>query len=47
MQLVSNHFFKIVNIFPREQSPVLSEGESSNTDPLLGESLPRTYCSIH
>ena len=41
-------FFKILSRFPRVQGPILSEGESSNTDPLLGESLPRSlsYCSM-
>lgn len=40
--------FKIVGRVPRVQSPVLSQGESSNTDPLLGKSLPRSrsYCGI-
>lgn len=40
--------FKIVGRVPRAQSPVLSQGESSNTDPLLGKSLPRSrsYCGI-
>lgn len=42
-------FFKILSRFPRVQGPILSEGQSLNTDPLLGESLPRSlsYCSMH